>query len=49
LPILVLYFINPSYIALLFRNPIGIFMVVTGVIMQVVGIFFIRRIVNIEV
>ncbi|MDN5293982.1 MAG: tight adherence protein [Eubacteriales bacterium] len=46
---LVLYFINPSYIALLFRNPIGIFMVVTGVIMQVVGIFFIRRIVNIEV
>ncbi|MGE5677751.1 MAG: type II secretion system F family protein [Pseudomonadota bacterium] len=45
----VLYFMNPSYIMGLFKNPVGIGMLVLAVFMQAIGIFLIRRIIRIEV
>lgn len=41
--------INPQHIALLFNNSIGLTMVVVSVIMELLGIYFISKIVNIEV
>ncbi|HPL98500.1 MAG TPA: secretion system protein, partial [Bacillota bacterium] len=46
---IVLYFINPSYISLLFRHPLGLAMLCTAVVMQGLGIYLIRKIVRIEV
>lgn len=45
----ILYFINPTYILTLFQNPLGVGMLVLAVLMQVIGIFLIRRIIRIEV
>lgn len=45
----VLYLINPSYISMLFVNPIGWAMLALAVMMQGMGIFLIRRIIRIEV
>lgn len=44
-----LYTINPSYISLLFTNPLGMVMLASAVCMQGIGIFLIRRIIRIEV
>lgn len=52
LPVVVgvlLYFINPSYIMELFRNPMGWAMLALAIVMQCIGIFLIRIIVRIEV
>jgi len=46
---IILYFMNPSYILTLFKNPMGIGMLVLAVFMQAIGIFLIRRIIRIEV
>ena len=45
----VLYFINPSYISELFKNPLGWAMIALAIAMQGMGIFLIRRIIRIEV
>ncbi len=45
----VLYLINPDHIKLLFTNTIGLIMVGLSVGMELMGIYFIRRIVKIEV
>ncbi len=45
----ILYFINPSYISLLFKHPLGLAMLGTAVVMQGLGIYLIRKIVRIEV
>ncbi|MGE5630104.1 MAG: type II secretion system F family protein [Caulobacteraceae bacterium] len=45
----VLYFINPTYISVLFTNPAGWAMIGTAALMQGIGIFLIRRIIRIEV
>lgn len=45
----ILYFINPSYISLLFKHPLGLAMLGTAVVMQGLGIYLIRRIIRIEV
>ena len=44
-----MYFINTEYMQLLFENPMGWGMIGTGVIMQLIGIYSIRRIIKIEV
>jgi tight adherence protein B len=43
------YQLNPDYIMLLFRDPMGTKMLVIAVIMQIVGALVIRKIVNIKV
>jgi len=41
--------LNPGYIVTLIEDPVGIFMIIGAVIMQIIGIFFIRKIVAIDV
>lgn len=43
------YFIQPAYITTLFKNPIGIIMVVVGLVSGFIGFMMIRKITNIEV
>lgn len=45
----VLYFISPEYILVLFTNPIGLILVGIGLFMGMIGIIFIRKITTIEV
>lgn len=44
-----IFVINPTYIILLFTDPLGMAMLGASVIMQLIGIFFIRKIIRIEV
>lgn len=44
-----LYFINPSFISVMFEHPLGLAMIGLAVLMQGIGIFLIRRIIRIEV
>lgn len=44
-----LYIINPEYIKILFIHPMGQAMLVGGIISQVIGVIFIRKIIAIEV
>ncbi len=46
---IILYFINPSYISVLFEEPVGWAMLTLAVLMQGMGIYLIRRIIRIEV
>lgn len=46
---IVIYIVNPSYIELLFTHPAGKLMLAGAVVSQILGVLFIRRIVNIEV
>ena len=41
--------INPEHMSALVSNPIGIFMIVLALIMEGMGIMFVRKIINIEV
>jgi tight adherence protein B len=43
-----LFLVSPDYIRLLVDDPLGVYMVVAGGILQVVGVLIIRRIVNVE-
>jgi len=45
---IILYFINPNHIMMLFNNPLGLMMVGVSVMMEIMGIYFIKRIVSIE-
>jgi tight adherence protein B len=45
----VLSFIAPSHMALMVKDPLGQMMVAAALGLQVIGVFFIRRIINIEV
>lgn len=45
----ILYFINPTYILLLFKHPLGLAMLGTAVVMQGLGIYLVRKIIRIEV
>ncbi len=52
LPVLLfvtVYYLNPSYIMLLFTDPLGKKMLAVGIFLQVVGALVIRKIVNIKV
>jgi tight adherence protein B len=46
---LLLYRMNPEYIGLLFTDPIGHMMLMTGTVLMIIGAFITRRIINIEV
>ena len=43
-----LFLIAPAHIRLLVDDPIGVDMVVAGVVLQIVGVLIIRRIVDVE-
>jgi len=45
---LLIYFVNPKYMSLLFTNPIGQMLVGIAVVMQVSGVWLISRIIDIE-
>jgi tight adherence protein B len=52
LPIVVgfaIYSINPTYITLLFTDPMGKLLLLTAVIFQIIGFLWIRKIVDIEI
>lgn len=44
-----IFVINPTYISMLFTNPVGWAMLATCVVLQLIGIMFIRKIIQIEV
>ena len=44
-----LTFINPEHMALLFQEPLGQMMIVASIVMQVIGFFWIKQVVKIEV
>jgi tight adherence protein B len=44
-----IFAVNPTYIVVLFTEPIGMAMLGASVIMQLIGIFIIRKIIKIEV
>jgi tight adherence protein B len=43
------YQLNPEYLKVLFTDPMGTKMLITAVVMQIIGAFVIRKIVNIKV
>jgi tight adherence protein B len=45
----VIYMVNPEYVSLLFTNPMGRFMLLSAITLQLVGFLWIRRIINIEI
>ena len=44
----ILYLLSPEYMSELFDNPIGIGIIVTAVFLEIIGIYFVSRIVKIE-
>jgi tight adherence protein B len=44
----VLYIISPEHIMLLIDDPLGLQMITAGMVLQVIGVFIIRRIVDVE-
>jgi tight adherence protein B len=46
---LAIYSLNPSYMRLLFTDPVGKLLVLAAVIFQILGFLWIRKIVNIEI
>jgi len=45
----VIFLMQPDYVMTLFTHPLGIFMVITALTLQVLGILWIRQIVDIEI
>jgi tight adherence protein B len=45
----ILYMLNPSYMSILFTDPIGKLLILVAVSMQLVGFLWIRKIINIEI
>lgn len=45
----ILFVINPSYMMTLFTNVVGLFIVGVGIISQMIGLFIIKKVVDIEV
>ena len=46
---IVLNFLNPEHMDLLFREPMGQMMIMGAIVMQTVGYFWIRKVIKIEV
>lgn len=44
-----IFLIEPSYIKLLFENGFGVFMLGTALVLQVIGVLWIKRIINIDI
>jgi len=45
----ILYMLNPSYMSILFTDPVGKLLILIAVSMQLVGFLWIRKIINIEI
>jgi len=45
----ILLVINPAYIGVLLQRKVGIFILIAGVVSEIIGVMFIRKIVDIEV
>ena len=45
----ILYMLNPSYMSILFTDPVGKLLILVAVSMQLVGFLWIRKIINIEI
>jgi tight adherence protein B len=45
----ILYMLNPSYMSILFTDPTGRLLIGVAVSMQIVGLIWIRKIINIEI
>ena len=45
----VVYYLNPEYIKILFKYEMGKIMLFTATVMQIIGAFFIKKIVSIKV
>jgi tight adherence protein B len=45
----ILYTLNPSYMSILFTDPVGKLLILVAVSMQLVGFLWIRKIINIEI
>lgn len=45
----IIYVMNPDYILTLVREPIGYLLLGAALLLQIIGVFIISRIVNIEV
>jgi tight adherence protein B len=45
----ILYMLNPTYMSILFTDPIGKILVGVGISMQLIGFLWIRKIINIEI
>lgn len=46
---LILYIINPEHISILFYHPIGIAILIFSAFMELIGIYFVKKVVNIDV
>lgn len=46
---LVVYYLNPEYVSLLFKDELGKQMIGAAIFLQIIGAFFIKKIVNIKV
>ena len=46
---IILFVISPQHVRLLVDDPIGVYMVVTALVLQVIGVLAIRRIVDVEI
>jgi len=44
----ILLLISPQHMALLFKDPLGLYMLAAAMCLQVVGVLIIRRIVDVE-
>jgi tight adherence protein B len=47
--VLIMFFVSPDFIKVLFTDPIGHVLLVIGIMLQLIGFFLIRRIINIRV
>ncbi len=46
---LIIWVINPDYVAVLFKTTIGLYMIAAAITLQIIGFFVIRKIINIEI
>jgi len=46
---IVLYFMNPSYVSLLVVSPMGLAMLIVGIVLLVTGAFWLQRVVRVDV
>ena len=45
----IIYLMNPDFMMVMIKEPLGIIMIIMAVILQIIGVLFIRRIVNIDI
>lgn len=46
---LILWVINPDYLSILIKTTLGIYMITAAIVLQIIGFFVIRKIINIQI